>query len=211
MAPTRFGINLVVLTLVTLFGTSAVNADKEEALKHGKLAEIAVQRADWAAARLEYEKAYIENPEPILNLQIGRCHHLDRRYQEALSQYEKYAIGMRNQNIPLGDDYWKNLAEAYDALDRPAEALQAYNQLITEYPSTKFRPDESIIARLQKREEKRRRPLYKTPWFWGVIGGSVAIVATGLGVGLYFGLRRDGGSNPSPSPNPCGMVQGCVN
>ena len=204
MAPTRSGINLAVLVLATL-GASTVLANEQNALEHARLAEAAAQRAEWTTARQEYEKAYAESPDPILNLQIGRCLHLERKYQEALSHYEQYAIALQNNHMPLGDDYWKNLAETYDALDRPAEALQAYNQLLKDYPSTKFRPDESLLARLQRREEKKRRPLYKTPWFWGVVGSSVAIVATGLGVGLYFGLRK----GPSLCPPVLGPGEIC--
>ena len=55
------------------------------------------------------------------------------------------------------------------------------------------------------------RPLYCEAWLWGIVGG---IVATGIGVGVYF-ATADNGREPTPSspevhlsirgPNPTGV------
>ncbi len=37
----------------------------------------------------------------------------------------------------------------------------------------------------QLKEEERRKPLYKKPWFWGVVGGATAaILIIGISVGV---------------------------
>ena len=53
---------------------------------------------------------------------------------------------------------------------------------------------EGPTAEVPKKEKKKKKPFYKTAWFWSVIG---VVVASGAGVGIYFGVTQ-GSGGPDP-------------
>ena len=77
-----------------------------------------------------------------------------------------------------------------------AGALEDQRYLVAD-PKTSLRAEtngyiQELTALLEKQEQierERRKPAWRKPWFWGLVGGGVALVATGLGLGLGLGLR----------------------
>lgn len=96
------------------------------------------------------------------------------------------------------------LAEAQRQAGQLKQAARSYDRFLKEEkdpssPSYGLRPQaeghlKKIYARIRAEEEKAtdgKVPVWKKAWFWGVIGGSVAVIGIGVGVGLAFGLRSE--------------------
>lgn len=132
-----------------------------------------------------------------------------RRYDDAVRALEAaYAL----QPQPL---FLFNIAQALRKAGRLDDALAAYQRFLATPAEAHLRAEaESHIAAIQTQREtarsvaeERRKlqeeaarlrvatpappPVYRRPWFWGVVG---AVVAVGAGVGLGVGIhqyRRD--------------------
>lgn len=92
-----------------------------------------------------------------------------------------------------------NIAQSYRRWQRLREALSYYQQFLKADPKTSLRAEtrgyiQELSALLEKQEQlerERRKPAWRKPWFWGLVSGGVALVATGLGLGFGLGLRDD--------------------
>lgn len=171
---------------------------------------------DFARAITEYQEAYRIVRDPSILYQLGRAYHRDGKWSEALAFYEKYQREVPDPDPQLKrvlDEYMRQLRSALrgaqtlqDQSDpqRPAEtpstpppsgAAPSQPPSLLPAPAAPLGAAQKLQGALQRKPEPAARPLYKQPWFWGVVGGSVAAVVAG-GVGLRLALRPVGPSLP---------------
>lgn len=90
-----------------------------------------------------------------------------------------------------------NIAQSFRRSQQLRDALSYYQRYLLADPKTSLRAEtngyiQELTVLLEKQEQlerERRKPAWRKPWFWGLVGGGVALVATGLGLGLGLGLR----------------------
>lgn len=90
-----------------------------------------------------------------------------------------------------------NIAQSLRRGQRLRDALAYYQRYLSVDPKSSLRAEthgyiqelKVILERQDQLERERRKPAWRKPWFWGLIGGSVALVATGLGLGLGLALQ----------------------
>ncbi|MFO0577292.1 MAG: hypothetical protein U1A78_25075 [Polyangia bacterium] len=134
-----------------------------------------VAQGDFAGARDAYQAAYRLSHKPELLLNIGRCQHYLKHYDEALASYEVY------QELVASP---------------PPELVQKVQKFRTE--ATEARA--SLIARLAiPTAPPAQRPLYKQGWFWGLLAEGAGLVAAG---GLVIGLSLRGGPEAAARCEP---------
>lgn len=128
----------------------------------------------YEAALVEYQRAYARRPAPWLLINIGRMQQKMGRDEEAMVSFDRY-LALDNQSADL----------------RPR--VQAYRMEVSQRLTDKQRQvrdaaadaaERKLAQQTPKEEPPRKLPLYKRWWFWTLVGGGVAVVATGLAVGL---------------------------
>lgn len=90
-----------------------------------------------------------------------------------------------------------NIAQSLRRGQQLQEALSFYQRYLVADPKTSLRAEtngyiQELTVLLEKQEQlerEKRKPAWRKAWFWGLMGGGVALVATGLGLGLGLGLR----------------------
>ena len=90
-----------------------------------------------------------------------------------------------------------NIAQSLRRGQQLKDALASYQRYLVADPKTSLRAEtngyiQELTALLEKQEQlerEKRKPAWRKPWFWGLMGGGVALIATGLGLGLGLGLR----------------------
>ena len=124
-------------------------------------------------------------------VQMASEHFAAGRYRES-AQSLRAAHDLDPQPIFLF-----NIAQSLRRGQQLRDALGYYQRYLVADPKTSLRAEtngyiQELTALLEKQEQierERRKPAWRKPWFWGLVGGGVALVATGLGLGLGLGLR----------------------
>ncbi len=146
----------------------------DECKTHYDTARSLSQAEQYEAALVEYQRAYARKPAPWLLINIGRMQQKMGRDEEAMVSFDRY-LALDNQSADL----------------RPR--VQAYRMEVSQRLSDKQRQvrdaaadaaERKLAQQTPKEEPPRKVPIYKRWWFWTLVGGGVAILATGLAVGL---------------------------
>ncbi len=149
-------------------------------------------------ARTLYEKAYDLLPLPGFLYNIAQCHRMEKRYGRAIFFYKSYLSARssaRNRDmvqmlIAKCREQMRLIEKRkVDALNRSrteAEQRRAERLALLKAKLAASRPVERTRPRLYLPPKKDpKRPLVKQWWFWSSIaGGVVALVVTGVAVGL---------------------------
>lgn len=157
---------LVVLLLLASLGVgSPARADDlpaaKAAFKEGKrLFEI----GEYRQALERFKTAYLQFDAPALLYNVAQCHVRLGEKREALAVYRSYL-----QRVPNAPDKVQ-VEEMIAELERAIQNEPSQPGLVEPMP---------VVV---------KPPLYKTPWFWGAVGGGVGLVLI-LGIGLGVGLR----------------------
>jgi hypothetical protein len=107
-----------------------------------------------------------------------------RRLDGSHVEYARYAGCVEVARVRAGDD--EPEAALVTALGGPAVMATA--------PVAEALAPRPPAAGDARRE---RRPVWRTGWFWGVTIGAVALVAAGVGVGVWAATRNQGTSDTS--------------
>lgn len=148
---------------------------------------------DFSGAIEDYRAAYQLKPLPTLLFNIAQAYRKNSQWPEALTSFERFIKeDPKSTLIPE--------AEAQAAAMRAKiDAERATAERATAEQVAKQRADEAeALAKVREEERKKaeaalllatqkKEPVYKRPWFWGVMAGVAAIgVGTAIGVGLYM-------------------------
>jgi tetratricopeptide (TPR) repeat protein len=162
--------------------------------------KIAIQNFNsehFEEARLSFLEIYQIKQDPRLLFNLGSCYRRLDQLDKAIEYYDQFIQSVPNSPLmPEAKAYLAELRAKKDA-NRSAEdkeqnelklriaeqrALEAENIAKANEEARKLAETEL----LRQANKEKAKPIYKRAWFWGVIGGvAAAIVATGLGVGLY--------------------------
>lgn len=170
----------------------------------GETAASYVQRSvqyfgskEYENAALALEKAYKIDPKPLFLFNIGQAYKRAGRPKEALAAYERFLRADPQSTLRAeAEGYCNDMRSLIAEQERSAQVKAA---LLTEKEraaekeaalrAEKLRTEQTqkaLLAERAKAERERRRPIYKRPWFWGVVGGGV--LAAGLAIGLGVAL-----------------------
>lgn len=89
------------------------------------------------------------------------------------------------------------IAQSYRRAGKTRDARRYFHYYLEKDPHTSLRNEvqnyivelDNVIALEDQRERERRRPVWRKPWFWGVLGTAMVATGVSLGVGLGYGLR----------------------
>ena len=165
---------------MVLWGCSAEAVeDAAVARAHFILGQKAYDEGRFAGALSEFDLAYHASNRAELLYNIGLCHEKLGRFHDAVENFRRYLTA-----LPAASDR-AEVQERVRQLEMRLEEAAKLDRELTPAP---------LVA------APARRPIYKRAWFWGVIGGAVAVAA--LGVGLGVGLSSSSGDGFSPTlPN----------
>ncbi len=209
--------------VLLLFASSVVRGepsadDKAKAKLHFKLGNAYYESGDYRRAADEYAVAYKLMPLPDLIFNSAQSWRLAGEKERAIDLYERYlAVAPAGRGAEESKQWLSELqrdAEVKRARERserepapvstpsaptPPPRQEAPRAIAPRAPSSPpsapaaQSPPSPALAITTKSTE--RKPLARRAWFWGVIGGGVAVIAGCVALGVVLGKPRD----PSPS------------
>lgn len=171
---TTRALGALLVALLLLSGGSSAAKGSRDFDRHITEGSRLYAERSYDRAIAEYEAAYQLQAQPALLINIGLCHYKADRPRQALDYYqqalkakltreerEEVLANVAKATIKLQEQQQREAQEAQAR--RTAEQAQLVSQPLTQPP----RPVET--------------PIYKKPWFWGIIGG---LVAGGVVIGV---------------------------
>jgi tetratricopeptide (TPR) repeat protein len=161
-----------------------------------KYFESARQLSDarqYNAALTAYEKAYALRPSAWLLINIGRVQQKLGRPVDAVTSFQRFLADAERQPAEAVDaarEYLKQ-AESDIAAQREKERLAAQ-------PARSSPAEVSTAARSGESAQAVEKPVYKKWWFWLILGGTAAVAASAVAVGISVGTA--GSSEPPRAP-----------
>lgn len=167
---------------------------RKKARRLFKRAQMYYRLGRFVRARKLYEKAYEVLPLAGFLYNIAQCHRMERNYKRALFFYKSYLSARpsaRNRDMVLAlmgkcERQLKQLSQSQrDAIARKEAAEAAARaerlaRLKAQLAAARRPPPQYLPPK-----EPEKKPLVKKWWFWtSIAGGVVALVVTGVVVGL---------------------------
>jgi tetratricopeptide (TPR) repeat protein len=161
------------------------------------------QAGEYEKAIDDYRAAYQLKQLPTLLFNIAQAQRKANKYQEALTTYERFLKD--DPKSPLAPE-----AEAQaTAMRARIDAEKATAERETAERLAKQRVDEAEALAKAREEERRKaeaalllatskdKPVYKRPWFAGVMAITGIVVVGGIVVGALFGAGVIGPKDPA--------------
>lgn len=150
------------------------------------------QAGEYEAAITEYWSAYALRPKSILLFNVAQACRKAKRWREAQTLYQRFL--KEAPQTPLFGEveaYLSEIEAQIDAAKLDAERAQAERIAAANARLGETLAQLSVIEhdRRQMRTKAEERKIYQKGWFWGVIGGAVAVSALGIGLGVGLGTR----------------------
>jgi tetratricopeptide (TPR) repeat protein len=182
---------------VLLFATLAwAGDDLDAAREHYQKGKRAYDIGHFAEAASEYELAYTAKDDPALLFNLGQAHRLAGNRAEAIIAYRAY---LRNapdapnraeveqlihnlQATPNGAPTGAPVTAPPPPSPLPSQSLSPPPP---SSPSLPPPPPSPVAAPVIVRRPPSR--LVHRPWLWLTVAGGVALVATGVAVGVVYG------------------------
>jgi tetratricopeptide (TPR) repeat protein len=122
----------------------------------------------------------------------ARQHFNAGQYDQAIERLT-LAYGLRPR-----PEYLFSIAQSYRRAGKNREALRAYQRFLRVAPDSNLRSEAGnyigeltlLLRQQEAAERERRRPVWRRPWFWGVLGSATVAAGVALGVGLGVGLQQ---------------------
>ena len=160
---------LVLLCLLGWLGLSEKEARADEFSDHYNRGMKQVDDKSYDEAVTELQKAYEIRQLPRLLLNIGTVYRKMGKAREALSYYELYLKAEPNPPRKIRKELDEFIPATRALLEKPSgtegQGGASASSAGTPASSSKSAPSTSSEP-----------PLYKRPWFWGVVGGAVGVV-----------------------------------
>lgn len=150
--------------------------------------------SEWRAALDDFREAYRLKPDNAFLFNIAQCQRQLGMYHDAANSYRAYRReGGTNDVEKLIADMdaaAERQRQHEEAAERERAASVPPTGVVTPTTTTTTTPSTNTLV--TAREE--RQPITKKPWFWGVLGAGVAVVAVGVTLGVVYGTPP---KNPS--------------
>jgi tetratricopeptide (TPR) repeat protein len=210
-------LNFAWLALaLVLWARPAAADDKSEARALFTEATRNYDLNDYARALTLFKQAYLKYEDPVFIYNIGQCERQLGDKNAAVKSYRSYL--RKAGDAPNRDSVRRLIAQLEAAIAEESKAQHsppegplrpdgatptatpaAGGENVTATPTTSQAPaSESLTAQHQPSE----KPVYKKPWFWGVVGGAAAVVVAGVVVGVVVG-----GASHDPGAPSIGVVK----
>jgi tetratricopeptide (TPR) repeat protein len=165
------------------------------------------QNKEFLQAAEELQTAYAIEPKPLLLFNIGQAYRRAGRPQEALAAYERFVREDPTSTLrPETEGYCNDMrtliaeqerkAQVEKALVNEQQRAQKQAAALADEQERGRSTQQALTLERQRNERERRRPLYRRPWFWGVLGAAVVAVGTSVALGVTLAPRdrpTDGG------------------
>lgn len=195
-------IRLVAAVVIMLTSAPVAFADTAQAKQHFDKATSAYALGRLAEAAQEYELAFDAKPDPALLYDAAQAHRLAGNKPRALLLYQNY-LRIYGDKAPRHDEVNRRIAELKAAIETDQRVATApptepaKPEPVAEPPAATPAPAPATVpaatatptpvAHAALTERAPEKPLVKKPWFWAVIAGSAAVVATGVALGVVYG------------------------
>lgn len=184
----------VGLALIGVSTRSSADLAQSGVKEKYKEASASYNLGHYEQALSQFEDAYRMKSDPAFLFNIAQCQRQLHRYDEAENSYRAY---LRESNAVLESTRSK-IERIIDEMHVASKSDAAKHSLdLSARPATQtpqaVQPSTNVLT---ASPPPKSQPVYKKAWFWGVIGGAVAVVAVGVGVGVGIGAAPH---NPSPS------------
>lgn len=186
------------LALVVVLSRAARADDVKDAKAHYEKATGAFALGNYAESAAEYEAAFKSRQEPALLYNAAQAHRLGGNKARALQLYQNY-VRLYGDRITNRDEVKRHIAALKIAIETDRSATTAPpngpqpvaqdTRPVASDPAP-VEPKPTLVDVAQP--APAQRPVHKRAWFWGVVGGSAAIVILGVGLGVGLGLRKSG-------------------
>jgi tetratricopeptide (TPR) repeat protein len=184
----------LVLGAALLVGSFA-RADDErvpEAQRHFEAGMASFNLEEYDKAIAEWEAGYRLKPAPQFLYNIAQAYRVSRRPEKALAFYQKYLrLEPKAANRPEVErhiEVLKPLVEQQQlAAERPSTqpmSMRPGEPAPTAAPAARPEPARADVV---ASAPERKRPVYKKPWFWAVVGVGAVVVAGAVTLGVVLG------------------------
>lgn len=160
--------------------------------RHVERAIASFRQGDYASTARSYVDAYRVQPEPLLLFNAAQALRKGESWADALALYQRFiAAAPKSPMVPEAEANSASVRASLDVqriqsqlgvAEQEASHRRQEAERLARDNAEKTQQNEALLLRV-----KEARPLYKRPWFWVVLGGSVVAVA-GLAVGLGVAL-----------------------
>lgn len=175
---------LLLLCLLGWLGLSEKEARADEFSDHYNRGMKLVDDKSYDEAVTELQKAYEIRQLPRLLLNIGTVYRKMGKAREALSYYELYLKAEPNPPRKIRKELDEFIPATRALLEKPTNK----DPQSAGTPGPAATPDASAKSTTPASTEP---PIYKRPWFWGVVGGAVGVVLiAGIAGGVVAEQRR---------------------
>ena len=178
----------------------------EKFQRHSKHALEAYNRGDYETALVQYDKAYQCQRKPIVLFNLGQSARKAKRYREALTFFRRYLDDEPTPNPAIREELQQHvqqlermvrdaeqLRQMADSEGKPAAAADspaaARVDAQAAAPDPSAPPSAGGVQLVPAAGKDTVTPLYKKPWFWGVVGGGAAALAVITGVSIWAAQR----------------------
>ena len=148
----------------------------------------------YAEAAVKYEDAYRLHPDPALLYNAAQAHRLAGNHAQALALYMSFR--RLYPNSPKATEVERFIEMTRQAVaDEQAREQKEKEQKEAAEREARARADADAARALSLQTQSEslhkapEKPLYKRGWFWGVLGGSVALVGLAVGLGVGLGVK----------------------
>jgi tetratricopeptide (TPR) repeat protein len=192
-----WGVLGLLLVAASAQAAPPANPNREKARALYSSATTHYNLSEYADALKDFKEAYRLISDPVLLFNIAQCHRQLREFEDAARFYRAYR--RENPDASNREEVDRLIAQMDVAVAEkrtqqpptgtlPAHAEPSPAPIVAPPPST-------TAATLTAAPPEKPRPIYKKGWFWGVVVGAAAIVATGVALGVVYGTPK-GDSTP---------------
>lgn len=170
---------------------AARRTQAERAREHYKAGQAAYAAGRFQEAAKEFAAGYMLLHKPAFLINIAQSYRKAGRNEKALEYYEEYlrVAAPGSRLVPQVEGLVEELRRAVARERREAAAREerARKQRARRRPAPPAAVSVEQPPRARRRADGGSAPIYKRWWFWAGIG---AVVAAGVGAGIYAGTRE---------------------
>ncbi len=177
---------LLLLCLVSWLGLGERMAHADEFSEHYNRGMQLYENKSYDEAVTELQKAYEIRQLPRLLLNIGTVYRKMGKAREALSYYELYLKAEPNPPRKIRKELDEFIPQTRALLEKPSGKDGQPGQA-----NASGQPGAPDPAAKPAPTGPSEPPIYKRPWFWGVVGGAAAaVLIAGIAGGVVAEQRK---------------------
>jgi iron complex outermembrane recepter protein len=207
----RYLPSLLVLAAFSLAAAPAAAEDERaaQAKMHYESGMARFQLEEWDGAIAEFQEGFRIRPYPQFLYNIAQAYRQSKRPEKALAFYQKFL--RMDPKTPNRAEVERLIADLQKAIDEQKRAESSPPVQPTPVPAppsaaepaagsapiaATAQPSAATTAQADLTARPAEKPVYKKPWFWGVVGGAAAVVAGGVVLGVVLGTHHTDNTLP---------------